>query len=102
MIVSKIFWVVNHHRAYRPCVHTEICADKHDRYMQACEDTGHSEDPEMTVSPDLVLTQQKGEEHEQTPVMHHPPDVNVSLHPVLVTREPVDPLGHQYSQLPPG
>ena len=34
--------------------------------------------------------------------MNHPPDINVPLHPVLVTREPVDTLRHQHSQLHTG
>ena len=53
----------------------------------------------MTAPPDFVLPQEEGEEHEQTPVMYHPPDVNISLHPVHITGIPVDTLGHQNSQL---
>ena len=33
---------------------------------------------------------------------NYPPDVNESLHPVLVARIPVDTFGHQYSQFPLG
>lgn len=54
------------------------------------------------MSPHLVLTQQKGEEHEETSIVHYPPDINVALHSVLIAREPVDAFGHQYSQLLPG
>ena len=63
------------------------------------EDTCYCEDAKMAAPPDFVLAQEEGEEHEQTPVMHHPPDVNVPLHPVYITRIPVDTLGNQNSQL---
>ena len=62
-------------------------------------DTCHSEYPELALSPDFVLMQQKWQEHEQPSVMDYPPDVNVPLHPVQVAREPVDALGHQDGQL---
>ena len=60
-------------------------------------DTGHGEDAEEAVFPDLVLPQEEGEEHEQPSIMHHPPDVDVALHTVLVARKPVDPFRHQNS-----
>jgi len=66
---------------------------------QCQEDTCYCEDAKMAAPPDFVLAQEEGEEHEQTPIMHHPPDVNVPLHPVHITRIPVDTLGHQNSQL---
>ena len=46
------------------------------------EDTCHSEDPELALSPDFVLMQQKWQQHEQSSIMYHPPDVYVSLHAV--------------------
>ena len=54
------------------------------------------------MSPDFVLMQQEGQEHELTTIMDHPPDVNVASHAVLVARKPVDALGNQHSQLPLG
>ena len=51
------------------------------------------------MPPDFVLTQQEGQEHEQSPVMHHPPHINVTPHPVLVARKPVDAFGYQHSKL---
>ncbi len=70
--------------------------------MFVCEDTCHGEYSEGTVPPDFVLTQQKGEEHEEASVVNHPPDVNVALHPVLIAGEPVDAFGHQHCQFSPG
>ena len=63
------------------------------------EDTCYREDAKMTAPPDFVLPQEEGEEHEQTPIMYYPPDINISLHPVHITGIPVDTLGHQNSQL---
>ena len=65
-------------------------------------DTCHSEDAEVAVSPDLVLPQQEGEQHEQPPVVDHPPHVYVALHAVLVARKPVDPLGNQHGEVTAG
>ena len=52
--------------------------------------------------PDLVLAEEEGEEHEEPSVVDHPPDVDVPLHPVLVTGEPVDAFGDEHSQLHAG
>ena len=68
----------------------------------ACEDTCYGEYPEVTVSPDFVLTQQKGQEHEEPSIVNYPPYINVALHPVLIAREPIDPFGDQHCQLFPG
>ena len=54
------------------------------------------------MSPDLVLPQQEGEQHEQPAVMDHPPHVYVALHAVLVARKPVDPLGNQHGEVTAG
>jgi hypothetical protein len=43
--------------------------------------------------------QQKREQHEQSSVVDHPPDVNIALHPIQVAREPIDALRHQDGQL---
>ena len=43
--------------------------------------------------------QQKWQQHEQSPVVDHPPDVNIALHPIQVAREPVDALRHKDGQL---
>lgn len=67
-----------------------------------CEDTCNREDAKVAVLPDLVLPQEEGKEHQQASIMHYPPHINVSLHPIFVARIPVNPLWHQYCQLTAG
>ena len=49
--------------------------------------------------PDFVLAEEEREEHEKPSVVNDPPYVYVTLHPVLVARIPVYPLGNQHSLL---
>ena len=74
-------------------IYIELCiVSKYHWFIE--QDTCHSEYPELALSPDFVLMQQKRQQHEQSPVMDHPPDVNVALHPIQVAREPVNALRH--------
>ena len=52
--------------------------------------------------PDFVLAKEEGKQHEQPSIVNNPPDINVLLHPVLVTGEPVDALGDQHGQFHAG
>lgn len=47
---------------------------------------------------DLVLSEEKGQQHEQASIMDHPPHVDGALRqPLLVAREVVHVLGYQQS-----
>ena len=59
-------------------------------------DTSHSKDPELAAPPRLVLEEQEGQQHEEAPVVDHPPHVHRAFVAVLVAGIPVDALGHQH------
>lgn len=63
------------------------------------KDTGHSEDPHLTVLPGFVLREQERQKHEQTAVMHDPPDVDRTPHLLCALRETLDALGNEGCQL---
>ena len=49
---------------------------------------GHGEDPHPTLLPGPVLLQEEGQQHQQTAIMHNPPDVDESLKYYIIIFQP--------------
>ena len=93
---SKYYYIA--HPPTHPHTPTPTHTHTH-THTQGERDTCHSEYPELAASPDFVLEEEEGEEHEQATVMDHPPHVYGAFHVVLVARKPVNALGHQNGKL---
>jgi hypothetical protein len=60
---------------------------------------GHTEYPQLAVLPRPMLLQQERQQHEQSAVVHDPPDINVALDLVTRVGIPLDSLGYQQCHL---